>query len=275
MLEWLGAGMLLLLACPGLYLLSRHYARTALVLRATGLQSIAELRALHQRVLAEVGAGAFAQRVAIEGVLGCDAPLRAELSEVACAAFRYRVDRHWEETVRQRDPAGGVGERTVRGSERVAMLERRTAFWVSDDEGPLLVQPEGARLELEIVVDRFEPEQPDGRERRPLLDRWRNLPARGGRRTLGYHLREEVLQVGTRVYVIGTAVDRGGELCVTGGEGWQEPFLVSVRGREQVVEEAQRLRTLTLYGACTCLPAGLACLVVAFLLWRHGIGPVW
>lgn len=275
MIEWLGAGALLLLASPGLYLLSRWYGRTALVVRAAGLQSIEEVRSLHEQVLAEVGAGSFAQRVAIEGVLACDAPLRAELSAVECAAFRSRVDRHWEETVRRRDPAGGIGERTVRGSERVALLERRTAFWVSDGGGRLPVHPDGARLELETVVDRFEPEQPAGRDKPSLLDRWRAAPRQHGRRTLGYHMREEVLPVGCRIYVLGAAVDRGGELCVTGSDSGQEPFLVSVRGRERVVAEAQRLQALMFYGACTCVPAGLACLAIAFLLWRHGARPTW
>ena len=120
-------------------------------------------------------------------------------------------------------------------------------------------------------MDRFEREQPGGREKWSLPDRWRGAPPSRGRRTLGYHVREEVLQVGRRVYVIGTAHDRGGELCITGSADGQEPFLVSVRGRERVAAEAQRLQALLFYGACTCAPAGLTCLAIALLLWRHGV----
>jgi hypothetical protein len=234
---------------------------------ATGVSTVADIMAVQRRVDAEVGARLFAQRVGLEGTLECDNPLTSELGDVPCAAFRYRVERRWEEEVEYRDDRGNPVRRTRSGSDSVAANERRVSFRLRDETGSLQIDPEGARLEMEHVVDRFEPGD------RSSIIRFGGFQldhdgrfGNGKRRTLGYHFQEDVLPIGRTVYVLGLATDRDGTLRVSRmPHESNEPFLVSLRSRAEVAHAARKTMMYARYAAYVCAPVGL--LLVLLGLW--------
>lgn len=267
-MELIMGGVALLVAAVALYCISRYQQRLATTLVATGIASIAELQHLRERVSSEVGSGFFSQRVGIEGTLECDEPLQSELSGQPCAAFRYQVIRRWEETVHEKDEQGKPRTRTRTGNETVAGNERRTTFWVRDGTGRVLVQPDGAVLEMEKVVDRFEPAGSESVVRFGRIGLDLGKLGGSGRRTLGYHSQERILPPGRTVYVLGTASDRTGSLAIGGAPEVDTPFLISLKTREDMVRTARQTSAFTLYGACACLPVGLILIALGLLSAR-------
>jgi E3 Ubiquitin ligase len=247
--------------------INRQLERAAV---GSGITTIDELNHLHQKVLAEVGSGLFAQRAGLEGVLECDNPLTSELSNTPCAAFRYRVERRWEEEYEERDEHGKRVRRVRSGSERVAGNERRVPFLLRDATGRIPIEPEGARLDLERVVDRFEPGNSGHLVRFGgfQIDIG-GLAGAPKRRTIGYRFFEEILPLGRTVYVLGLATDRGGTLHVgrVPVES-HEPFLVSLRSREQIVSTARKTVAYARYAAFACAPIGLILLIIGLLTRR-------
>ncbi|HWE60556.1 MAG TPA: E3 ubiquitin ligase family protein, partial [Chloroflexota bacterium] len=260
-------GLLLIVAAVVLYGVARANRRVALSVLGTEISSVEELLALYALVADQVGTGLFAQRVGLQGTLECDEPLQSELGNTPCAAFRYRVERRWEEEYEERDANGHRVRRTRSGRDAVAGNERRVPFWVHDATGRLPVIPDGARLEMERTVDRFEPGNRGG------VVRFRGFELRlngagGARRTLGYHFHEEVLPLGRPIYVLGNATDRAGSLAVGPHHELGEPFLVSLRTREQVVHAARQITDLARYAAYVCAPLGMLLLIIGILVHR-------
>jgi hypothetical protein len=101
-MELVNAGVLLIVAAVILYFVSRWHDRLALAARATELSSVSDLMTLHQLVVDEVGAGLFNQRVSLQGQTECEYPLQSELAGATCVAYRYRVERCWEEAYEER-----------------------------------------------------------------------------------------------------------------------------------------------------------------------------
>jgi hypothetical protein len=269
MVELLVTGLVLLAIAVMLLHTAYQQTRLARQAAATPQTPIAELQALHERVAAQIGSDLFAQRVALTGVLECAEPLSAPLSGTPCAAFRYRVTRRWEEEYETRDDKGKLCRRVRSGSDIVSKNERRTRFQLVDGTGRLQVDPEGARLEMEKMVDRFEPGE---LERAPrfgaLIIDLGHGHVRPHRLTLGYHSLEEIVPLGREVYVLGMATDRDGVLSVVRSPEPDEPFLVSLHSRRQVVAKARSDITRSMVGAAVCAPIGIALMVLGLLSRR-------
>lgn len=241
-------GIVLVIVAVILYLVSQSNKRRAMLLTITELTPIADLQSLHSSVAAEAGKGSFSQRVSVQGTIECAQPLISELSRTPCAAYRYAVERRWEESYEERQSDGTMQTRTNQSSDTLASNERRLAFTLHDASGEIPVAPDGANLELETTVDRFDPGDPGSQI---SFGNW-SLPVTmlyGSRRTLGYHYHEETLPVGRTVYVLGTASDQGGTLTIGRSLESHEPFLISLHSREQMIASAKSTSKNTLYAA--------------------------
>jgi hypothetical protein len=262
-------GIVLLAVAVILYVVSRTNRRRAAAISITEISPIGQLQTLYQQVAQEVGKGSFVQRVAVQGTLECAQPLQSELSNTSCAAFSQRVERRWEERYEQRDNDGNTTWQTREGSETVSSNDRRAPFQVHDESGWVAVLPDDAKLEMETTVDRFEAGNQGG-ARRFLnfeLDLGGFLDT-GQRRTTGYHIHEEVLPLGRTVFVLGAATDRGGSLSIGKPPEKHEPFLVSLRSRDDVIQSAKRAMAYTLYGSGVCAVVGVILIVVGFIMRR-------
>jgi hypothetical protein len=89
-----------------------------------------------------------------------------------------------------------------------------------------------------------------------------------GRRTIGYHFVEEVLPLGRSVYVLGTAVDRAGTLTVARMPGSAEPFVVSLKTRDQLILSARKAASVGQIAAIGCEGLGVLLLIVSLIVRR-------
>jgi hypothetical protein len=119
------------------------------------------------------------------------------------------------------------------------------------------------------VVDRFEPGEFEHTPRfGALVINLGHGHVRPHRLTLGYHSLEEIVPLGREVYVLGMATDRDGTLSVVRSPEPEEPFLVSLHSRRQVVANARADITRSMVGAAACGPLGIALLVIGLLSRR-------
>jgi hypothetical protein len=255
-------GVLLIVAAVVLYFVSQSNTRLATAAGTTELSSLGDLKTLHQKVSGEVGGGLFNQQVGLQGRIECDQPLQSELSGAACVAYRFRVERRWEEDYEERDAEGNLRRETRSGSDTVASNDRHTPFWLNDGSERLLVTPDGAKMDMETVVDRFEQGNPGGMLQFGNFQFDLGNLSMDRRRLTGYHYHEEVLPVGRTVYVLGAASDDGGTLGIAKNREGKAPFLISFKTRDQVVSSARQTATYTLYAAYACAPLGLVLAIV-------------
>jgi hypothetical protein len=257
-------GLVLVLAGVGLFAASSSQRRKLGVMQGTQTSSAAELASLAQSVAREIGAGSFAEVAELKGTVRCSSPLTSELSSTPCVHYSMRVTREYEETTVDTDAKGNQTPREQRGSETVAQNTRSCAFEVEDATGTIAVDPAGAAITGEKVLERFE----QGEPRSPTLTigRWRldlgSLARGGGRRTVGFRYEETIVPLGKPVYVLGEASDAGGSLAVRKPAKKGGPFIVSVKSEEELTRSAAGAnRGLSIAAAV----AGAAGLIVAVL----------
>ncbi|HUZ00641.1 MAG TPA: E3 ubiquitin ligase family protein [Thermomicrobiaceae bacterium] len=197
--------------------------------------------------------------VEVKGVLRCDAPLAGEISQQPCVYYDSRVTREYER--RERDNNGNW--HTDRRSETVASNKQSTPFYVEDASGRVLVRPDGADLDAQKVVDRFEQAAAGG----PTI----TLPMIGGvslnlsgEGTVGYKYEEWALPVGSQVYVLGAAQESG-EIARPPEGSKSGKFIISYRSEETLQREWGRNARWLAYSAIALAVIGGA-LIVAGLV---------
>lgn len=169
--------------------------------------------------------------VEVKGTIRCATPLTAELSGREVVYYSSKVTREYEERERKSD-----GEtRTVRRSEVVAENKQFTPFYVEDDSGQVLVDPDGAEFDVQQLVNRFE----QRRDRNALATiSFGGLTLDLGRQdgTIGFRYSEHALPVGTPVYVLG-AVQESGTIGRMPAGTKRGRFIISYRSEEVLKRE--------------------------------------
>lgn len=101
--------------------------------------------------------GVFIGLVELKGTAESTRPLTSYLAGQACVHYEWSVEEHWSRTVTEHytDKDGKRRTRTRResGWKRVADGGEMIPFYLKDDCGAVLVQPEGAKLELLTLFD--------------------------------------------------------------------------------------------------------------------------
>lgn len=95
--------------------------------------------------------GVFIGMVELKGTAESDAPLVAFLTEQHCVWHKWSVDEHWRRTVTERytdsDGKSRTRTRVESGWTTVASGGEEAPFYLRDDDGVILVRPEGAKVE--------------------------------------------------------------------------------------------------------------------------------
>ena len=244
-------GIILLIIAVVCFFWGRSQAGELRAMNAADTYTAQMLADLHGRVTASLGADALSQPCEVEGQIECDAPLTAPLSGTPCVAYTHTVTREYEEDVTSTDSQGKTETRAERRSETLENQQRRVNFWVRDATGRALIVPEGADLDLVEMANRYEA-----------------APARGYGRTreLGQRFVETVLAVGTKVYVLGCAIDYQGQPAI--GRSPRQPsarFLVSRKSERELTQSAASWSRGLYYVAAGSGVAGLALLIAGLV----------
>ena len=217
------ASLLLLLVAAGLFWGAWSSAQRHKHLSSTDSVDLGTLRQLHRAATDAAGPGAFRQVVDIEGTAqpGPDGLLEAPLSGADCVWHKHSVVRK-DQVVELED-----GKRVTRNREETESDHTtETPFVVRDASGEVEVVPSRAVDRAEQSVDDFV---------RAGLERHGSFGNRG--KTLGRKRCEWLLRPGTRIFVHGEAVDRGGALVIVEPEG-KDKLLVSTRSEAEVLAGA-------------------------------------
>lgn len=255
----LWAALVAAVGAGGFGLARWQQGRRLRVLQGARSTTIAELQGLQSNVADQIGAGAFQEAVRLEGHLVCAEPLLAPWSGEVCVAFIDTVLHVFQERV-ETSSTDAKG-RTSRSShwepreEQVSRLERRCCFGLRQGELELPVDPTGAELELETVLDTLDPEA-DAEPRRGGAI----TPGSASRvRSLGLRRREQVLLASGRIFLMAEASDAGGSLQlgrpVQGGL-----FLIRRNSMEELLRATRRWQRLwsVATGLLLALAIGLA-----------------
>lgn len=214
-------GVILLLVAVGCFFGGRSQVGKQRLLSATDTYTAQLAQDLYGQVVPALGTDALAQACELAGVIEAEQPLAAPLSGTACVAYSLQVTREFEADVTTTDSSGTRKTTVERRSESVEDRTQRVRFFVRDETGRMLVDPEGAEIDLADSISRTEPP-----------------PAGAPTRTTGYRRVERVLPVGTRVYVLGTIVAGAGTPMVARGPRGKQKFLISRRSEQELFSAA-------------------------------------
>ena len=225
------------------------------------------------------GKGNFSNYVEVNGYASHGEPLIAEFSGIECVHYHSKVVEEFEEEQAYTDQNGKRRYRWVRNSRVVQDIERKLDFDLDDETGLIFIELDGADFSKESVYSDYEQgENPDFSRKvksgsSGFLDSLLSGLSSGGRkrngtRILGYKYTEEAIPINSKLYVIGEANDRNGELTISAPKDKSKPYIISLKSEEQLVKAFQKKIQLFKLGAIACFVIGLG--LVAFgALYSH------
>ena len=83
----------------------------------------------------------------VKGSVMSDAPLQTYLTEKPSVWYEWSISEHWKKTERYRDKDGNQKTRTKSGWRKVDSGGNFQSFFLKDDTGELLIEPEGAKVD--------------------------------------------------------------------------------------------------------------------------------
>lgn len=208
--------------------------------------------------------GSYNKLTEVKGVIRCDNPITSELAQAKCVNYSMSVTRKWEEKYWETDSNGNRVQKTRQGSDTVASNERSVPFFVEDATGRIKVVPDGASMTREKIYSKFIPGEPQG----PSLSiggftmNFGNLSLGSGKTTVGYSYEESIIPVDRDIYVLGEAVDSGGELKVQKPSEKDKKFIISVKSEEELLRSIAGSMTALLVGAIISGIGGVVVIVL-------------
>jgi len=208
------------------------------------------------RRMADVGGAWEGEQVEVKGIAEPRETLQAELSGRDCVCYKCQVIREWEEQRTETDSEGRRKRRTHRGTDTVSQNEVLNPFFVRDDTGALLVDPQGAKIDWVKSIEKFDRGEAEGGTLSlgGFSLNIGGLNLGGGRRTIGYRYKEWILPPQQALYILGGVGNTAGEPCVQRPADKANKFLISVKSEEELVKGARTaILWLTLASVLTAL----------------------
>lgn len=230
-------GILLLIASAVMFFVHRGQKRKLFSIQRSRSVTAAELADTAGAVAAEIGGGSWRDYVKLWGQVMTDQPLISDQKQEPCVYFVSTVTREYEE----KDEAGEV----KRASEQISRNRQFTKFWLKDDTGRVLVNPEGAAIETVEILDEFRAER--------------------SRDTLGYRHVESVLPVGQTVLVVGAVSDLTGEVIIGKPVQADHQYIISLKDEEMLAANTSSGVRNTKIAMFVCFGLGLVLLIGGLL----------
>ncbi len=202
--------------------------------------------------------GVFIGLVELKGMAESASPLTSFLAERACVHYAWTVEEHWSRTVTETESDGKGGTRTVTRHEsgwtKVDDGGETIPFYLQDDCGVVLVQPEGAKIEpLKIFDETCTPLNALYYGKGPAMP----ISNSDFRRRFV----ELAIPVSVNLFIVGQARERADMVAPEIAADTAAPmFLISTRTEEQVSSGMK-------WGARGWTFFGLL-LAVGFMVWR-------
>ncbi|WP_162525213.1 LemA family protein [Rariglobus hedericola] len=172
--------------------------------------------------------GVFIGMVELKGSAESEEPLSSHLAECPCVIYSWKVEEHWSRTVTSTDSKGRTTTRRESGWKTVDEGGQSIPFYLRDEEGVVLIRPEGASYELLTVFDQTV------NDNEPLYY------AKGPRHAVSHsdyrrRFTEQAIRLHAPVYIVGPARERDDIVAPEIAAQDDAPlYLISVRSEERV-----------------------------------------
>lgn len=230
--------------------------------------SIAELKSEFEEVSEDgIGKGHYKQLIALHGTVESSRPLISELSKTPCVKYRMVIDRTWEEEYETRNERGQIERKVRQGTTQVAQNEQQQPFYIRDETDSIRVSPEGAKMDLQKILDRFEP---DTSERTISYGNVKLQVAgepSGSKRYLGYHYQEWIFPIGQRIFIHGEVSDASGELTFQkpSEPGTKEPYIITLKSKSELIQSTSKNIRILKFFIYFCLIVGIIFTLVGMM----------
>ncbi|HEX2924067.1 MAG TPA: E3 ubiquitin ligase family protein [Chloroflexota bacterium] len=213
--------------------------------------------------------GSYGEMTQLSGAVKCDSPITAQLSQQPCVYYSMNVTREYEEEYWETNSQTKERERKTRhSSQTVSSNSDRVPFYLEDATGRILVDPAGGDIEAVQVVDRFENGEVDQNATvsfGSFTFSFSGLNLGGsGTRTIGYRYKESVLPLDRRLFVLGEANDRAGELRISKPKEGKR-FIITVKSQEELVQSTISTVKWLLYGGVGLDLLGVILIIVGLV----------
>jgi E3 Ubiquitin ligase len=221
-----------------------------------------------------LGTGNYSEIVELSGVCNTDSPLVAEHSRQKVVYFKATISREYETQVQETDSNGNTRWVTRRSTETVSENEQSVPFYIDDNSGKTIrVEMNGADKYTQQSVNRFERDISEDYMRLHQGTSWGDQIMSfvsntnyNQSNTLGYRFVEEIIPLGVRLYVLGEASDRNGELAVLKPRDKEKTFIVSVKSETELLESIEGNAKYSLWGAIAAGVIGIGTILYGILV---------
>ena len=204
--------------------------------------------------------GVFIGLVELKGTAQSAEPLTSYLAGRACVQYQWSVEEHWSRTVIETysDEKGNTHTRTrtESGWTQLAAGGELIPFYLQDDCGYILVRPEGAKIESEVILSET---------CTPLDPIYYGKGPAGAVADTTFTRRfvESAIPVQVPLFIVGQAREREDIVAPEIAADKNAPFfLISTRSQEQVSSGMK-------WGARGWIALGLAASVGGMVMWDN------
>lgn len=270
-------GLILSAIGVALFVMSGRAGKRAVLMTGTETKRIGEVSSLVDEIRAELPGGdgsGFSEFAELKGEVACPSPIVGELSRQPGAIVETSVQRVIETRRETRDSDGDVTVSWVKSHETLSSNRKESPWFLDDGTGQLRVSVQGAKLELEKVVDKFEPPGAVEPGAGQMTIGYGGLSfSLGGalsshtadRRTVGYKFEERLLPVGRRLYAMGEIADTSDGLVLRKPSDEDRPYLLSLKSEDELVASSLSSARWMGIGAAALGVGGIALVVIGLL----------
>ncbi len=269
-------GLILLAVAVGCFVGHRNAKAKVGEILYQPTSTIAEIAERAGAVTEVLGSGHSSDYTEIKGEREAIKTLVSPLGKRDCLWFTASIEREWEQEERYRDDEGKQRTRIVSGSDTLMHEQDYVPFYVNDGSGRLKVDPERANIDLISSVSRFE------QEHRVRLSAGRLSlgelslsihfqPLARQRRIKGYRFSEQIFEPSGAVYLLGTVVDRNGELTLVHPAEKEQRYIISHKSEEQLVEELDNSSKLLWWASIASAVVGLLLSLAGLISGKTGL----
>ncbi|MEM9815766.1 MAG: E3 ubiquitin ligase family protein [Cyanobacteria bacterium P01_D01_bin.6] len=226
-------GIILLVMSAVLFFTRRNQQQKLFSIKRARSVTVSELTDTAGAVADEIGGGNWRDYVKLWGQVATDEPLRSEHKQESCVHYVSTVTREYEEKTED--------GKLERKAEQVSCHRRFTQFWLKDDTGSILINPDGAAIDTVAIMDEFRQERSGS--------------------TLGYRYAESVLPLGQAVLVVGAVSDATGQVVIGQPVQADHRYLISLKDEELLATATSRNAQNTGIAMFICLGLGTALLI--------------
>lgn len=250
-------GVILIGVAVALWFNRKRQLNKSLNIKYYDTSKVVDVMDIYKQLREGLGGNYRGNVVELSGSARSDSPLQAEHTGEAAVYYRARIIHEYEtlDIVTEQDEEGNYYEREVvtTHQETVSDNERTAPFYLDDGSGEQIrITLNGATKHTVKTLDEYQPEPPSGYDPYGI---------RGT--TTGYHYIEEIIPLNAKLYVLGQAVEDGGELTVAKPSKDKDvEYIVSTKSEEELIKGAESSAKMSLYGAIALAVIGVILIIV-------------